>query len=109
MKELLSSCAVLLVAMFMDASPAAAFSTQLIYGTNSDGAARLADPDEKTPVLGSNEGSTGGSVHAFKFPSFGGTADKSPPENSVKGSTFSPEETRLLFGPFNRFGYPDSN
>ena len=108
-KYLLSSCGALLVAFFMEVPPAAAFSTQVINNSNPDGTARFVDPDEQAPFLGSDEGSTAGWTHVFKLPLLGGTVDKAQPENSVKGSTFSPQETRLLFGPFNHFGYGGSN
>jgi hypothetical protein len=95
--------------MLMEAPPAGAFSTQMVNNSNPDGTARFVDPDEQAPFLGSNEGSTGGWTHVFKVPSLGGTADKAQSEGIFKGSTFSPEETRLLFGPFNHFGYGGSN
>lgn len=109
MKHLLLTSAALLVAMLMEAPSVAAFSTQTINNTNPDGTARFVDPDEQVPFRGLSEGSTGGSAHIFKLPSLDISVDKPQSENSVKGSTFDPEETRLLFGPFNHFGYGSPN
>ncbi len=108
MKYFLLCCAALLIGLFIEARQADAFSTQTINNSKSDGTARFVDPDEQGPFQGLDEGRTGRSAHVFKPPTVGGTEDRAQSENPVRGSTFDPWETRLLFGPFNHFGYGGS-
>ena len=109
MKYPLLCCAALLIGLFIETSQADAFSTETINNSNSDGTARFVDPEEQGPFQGLAEGRTGTSAHVVKLPSVGGAEDRAQSENPVHGSTFDPWETRLLFGPFNHFGYGGSN
>ena len=114
MKCLLVSCAALLVGLFMNVSLAESFSTETVNNGNPDGTTRFVDPDEQMPVQRLDEGGAGASAHILKapslrLPSLGQTADKPQSDSPAQGSTFDPEENRLVFGPCNHFGYGSSN
>ena len=108
MKYLLLCCAALSIGLFIETPQADAFGTETMNNSSSDGTARFVDPDEQGPFQGLDEGRMGTSAHVFKLPSVGGTEDRAQSDNPVRGSTFDPWETRLLFGPFNHFGYGGS-
>jgi hypothetical protein len=104
----LSVCgAALSIALFMGAAPAGAFNTEAVPSGSGEGAA----PSTKAggPALHLNEGGPGASPNVLILTPRDGTTDKSQSGNAVRGSTFDPEETRFVFGPFNHFGYGSAN
>lgn len=119
MKSLLVSCAVLLVGLFLKVRLADAFGTETMNNSNPDETTRFLDPDEQMPVQRLDEGGADASAHvlkvpslklpSLKLPSLGQSADKPQSDNPAQGSTFDPDENRLVFGPFNHFGYGSSN
>src|SRR5208282_1510975 len=114
MKSLMASCAALSLGLFLNVPLADAFGTETMSNANPDGTTRFVDPDEQMPVQRLDEGGAGASAHilnapSLKLPTLGRTEDKPQPDSPAQGSTFDPEENRLVFGPFNHFGYGNSN
>ncbi len=100
---LLASSALLLLAL--GASPQArAFSTQTLNNSNPDGSARFVDPDEQSPFgLPSNHAAPG-PAQRLKAPQRSHSVENAPVVDDTPGE-WDAAHRRLLFGPFNHFGY----
>jgi hypothetical protein len=109
MKYLLVSCAVLAIALFVRVAPADAFSIESTPNGNGDDSGQSTKMDDRAPASHFIEGGAATPTPVLKLPSLDGTADKSQSGNAVHGSTFDPDETRFVFGPFNHFGYGGAN
>ncbi len=96
------------VLAFLHGASALAFSTETMNNSNSDGSPKFVDPDEQLPFgnIAGEDGSA--SVYTFKVPDLGATMRNAKPESFTLGTPWDPQRMRLLFGPFNHFGYGGS-
>jgi len=98
-------CAVLSLALFVSAAPAVAFSTETATSENGDGTPQSIKEGDRAPALQISEVGTSAPTAIRNPPSSDAAAAKNQSGNAFPGSTFDPEETRYVFGPFNHFGY----
>ncbi|HYB11010.1 MAG TPA: hypothetical protein VEJ16_15185 [Alphaproteobacteria bacterium] len=106
----LSFClAVLPIACFVLPMPAVAFGTETAPSAHLDGGGQSAQPSDRASLTQPNENGAGSSAPVLGLPPLDGKTDKSPSASTIHGSTFDPDETRFVFGPFNHFGYGGAN
>jgi len=97
------SC-LLVVGAMLSAAPADAMNVETMNNTNADGSLRIADPDERYFVGGED-----GPVRALKFGDPASSTPSAPPASTIdRSEKWSPDRTRLIFGPFNRDVTPTS-
>ena len=109
MKCLSVCCATLVIVLFVRAAPADAFSMEPTPNGSGDGNGQSTKMDDRAPASHFVEGGVASPTPVLKLPPRDGSADKSQSGNAVHGSTFDPDETRFVFGPFNHFGYGGAN
>jgi len=98
---LLASAA--LVLALAASPPARAFSTQTLNNSNPDGSARFVDPDEQSPFgLPANQAAPGRAQHLQRH---NAPALENAPVGDDTPGEWDAAHRRLLFGPFNHFGY----
>jgi len=98
-------CAALSMVLFASTAPAGAFSTETASGENGGGIGQSIKEGDRAPALQiSAVGTSAATAVRNPLPSEAAAAGNQS-GSAIPGSTFDPEETRYVFGPFNHFGY----